>query len=470
MGGGLQGLFGVCVIEIVEDGHVRVPDDGKPFKFNPKQVVANRVLSSDARHVMLYGGSRSGKTFLILRALVVRALAKKSRHAVLRYRFNHLKSSVIYDTLPKMMGMCFPGVAEHCKLDKTDWFYQFHNGSEIWFGGLDDKERTEKILGQEYSTIFFNECSQIPWPSRNMAMTRLAQNTDLRLKAFYDCNPPSVAHWTYKVFIDKLDPDSRLALKDRNNYDSAIINPEDNRENLKDEYFNELEVLPDKMRRRFLLGQFQNADENALWTYDLLDRNRLVEGEIPDLQRIVIAVDPSGCSGPEDTRSDEVGIVVVGLATDGCAYVLEDLSGRLGPAAWGQAVVAAFDRHNADAVVAESNYGGAMVGEVIRSAQGERARRIPFREVKATRGKVVRAEPIAALYEQGKVKHAGYFEALEDQLCGMTLAGYVGSKSPDRADALIWGVSELFPAITARKEGPWVPPVVQRGYAHLKRR
>jgi predicted phage terminase large subunit-like protein len=440
------------------------------FKLNPKQEIANRLLGSPAHHVMLYGGSRSGKTFLIVRAIVVRALAKKSRHAILRYRFNHLKASVVYDTLPKVMDLCFPGVDDHCNLDKSDWFYTLPNGSEIWFGGLDDKERTEKILGQEYASIFLNECSQIPWASRNMAMTRLAQNTELRLKAYYDCNPPSEVHWTCRVFINKLDPETRVALRNPDNYAAMQLNPGDNRDNLSEDYLAELAALPDRMRRRFLLGQFSTSDENALWTFDLLDKQRVVEGEIPNLQRIVVAVDPSGCSGPEDTRSDEVGIVVVGLATDGCAYVLEDLSGRLGPAAWGQAVVAAFDRHNADAVVAESNYGGAMVGEVIRSAQGERARRIPFREVKATRGKVVRAEPIAALYEQGKVKHAGYFEALEDQLCGMTLAGYVGSKSPDRADALIWGVSELFPAITARKEGPWTPPVVQRGYAHLKRR
>jgi hypothetical protein len=454
VGGGLQGLFGLRVT----------------FKLHPKQEIANRLLGSAAHHVMLYGGSRSGKTFLIVRAMMYRALAHKSRHAILRYRFNHLKASIIYDTLPKVMELCFPGVADHCKLDKTDWFYLLPNGSEIWFGGLDDKERTEKILGQEYSSIFLNECSQIPWASRNIAMTRLAQNTELRLKAFYDCNPPSEVHWTCRLFINKLDPETRQAVRNPENYTAMQLNPGDNRDNLSEDYLAELASLPDRMRRRFLLGQFSTSDENALWTYDLLDRNRLVEGEIPNLQRIIIAVDPSGCAGPEDTRSDEVGIVVVGLAVDGCAYVLEDLSGRLGPADWGKAVVAAFDRHQADAVVAEANYGGAMVGEVIRSAQGERSRRIPFREVKATRGKIIRAEPISALYEQGKVKHAGYFEALEDQLCGMTLAGYVGSKSPDRADALIWGVSELFPAITARKEGPWTPPPVMRGYANLKRR
>lgn len=147
-------------------------------------------MGSAATHVMAYGGSRSGKTFGFVRGVLVRAFAHKSRHAMLRYRFNHIKASIIYDTLPKVMELCFPGVAEHCRLDKTDWFLTLPNGSEVWFGGLDDKERTEKILGQEYATIYLNECSQIPWASRNMAMTRLAQNTPLRLKAYYDCNPP----------------------------------------------------------------------------------------------------------------------------------------------------------------------------------------------------------------------------------------------------------------------------------------
>src|SRR5215213_6676566 len=119
---------------------------------------------------MLYGGSRSGKTFLIVRAIVTRALAHQSRHACLRYRFNHIKASIVYDTLPKVMALCFPGVAEHSRLDRSDWFYRLPNGSEIWFGGLDDKDRTEKILGQEYASLFLNECSQIPFNSRNMAL------------------------------------------------------------------------------------------------------------------------------------------------------------------------------------------------------------------------------------------------------------------------------------------------------------
>lgn len=420
------------------------------FKLTRRQQQVNQLLGSDARHVLLYGGSRSGKTFLILRALATRALAHTSRHAVLRFRFNHVKSSVIYDTLPKMMDLCFPGVAQHCQLDKSDWFYQFPNGSEIWFGGLDDKERTEKILGQEYASIFLNECSQIPWASRNMAITRLAQKTQLRLKMYYDCNPPSEGHWTYKLFVGKRHPDQAQPLRDPDNYASALVNPKDNLENIPPEYLEELEGLPERQRKRFLLGQFGSANEGALWTEELLDQCRFTTGELPQMQRVLIGVDPSGCAGPEDTRSDEVGIVVCGLGADGHGYVLEDLSGRFGPAQWGNIVGEAFDRHSADAVVGEVNFGGAMVEQVIRAARPS----TPFRAVTASRGKVVRAEPVSALFEQKKILVAGYFPQLEEQLCGMTTAGYVGGKSPDRADAMVWALSSLFPALAKKDPLP----------------
>jgi phage terminase large subunit-like protein len=445
------------------------------IRLTPKQERANELLGSSAAHCMLYGGSRSGKTFVLTRALITRALAYKSRHAMLRYRFNHIKASIVYDTLPKVMDLCFPGVADHCKLDKTDWFYSLPNGSEIWFGGLDDKERTEKILGQEYATVYLNECSQIPWASRNMAMTRLAQNTPLRLKAYYDCNPPGMAHWTYKLFMERRDPDRRTPVNNPENYGSLIMNPKDNEANLPASYLEELGNMSESMRRRFLLGQFADMSESSLWTLELLDQQRIVDGKIPDMVRIVVAVDPSGAAGEEDIRSDEIGMVVVGLGKNGRGYILEDLSGRMAPAQWGMAAVSAFDRWEADCIVAEENFGGAMVQEVIRSASTNPERKtggtVPYRAVKASRGKIARAEPIAALFEQQKVSLVGYFPEMEDQFCAMTTAGYIGSRSPDRADAAIWGLASLFPAMTKQSVANGNrAPVVNLGHAKLKGR
>lgn len=446
------------------------------IRLTRKQELANEMLGGASTHNMLYGGSRSGKTFLLTRALLTRAFGvPKSRHVMLRYRFNHIKASIIYDTLPKVMDLCFPGVAAHCHLDKTDWFLKLPNGSEVWFGGLDDKERTEKILGQEYATIYLNECSQIPWASRNMAMTRLAQNTALRLKAYYDCNPPGMAHWTYRLFMEKRDPDRRTPVKNPENYASIIMNPKDNEANLPSSYIEELQNMSEAMRRRFLLGQFADTSDSALWTLELLDQQRIVDGETPEMVRIVVAVDPSGASGDEDTRSDEIGIVVVGLGKDGRGYILEDVSGRMGPSLWGKAAVSAFDRWEADAIVAEENFGGAMVQEVIRGASSNPDRKVggtvPYRGVRASRGKIARAEPIAALFEQQKVSLIGYFPDLEDQLCAMTTAGYIGSRSPDRADAAIWGLASLFPAMTRRDDTLSVrSPSVNRGHSSMKRR
>jgi phage terminase large subunit-like protein len=258
---------------------------------------------------------------------------------------------------------------------------------------------------------------------------------------YYDLNPPSTAHWAYRLFHLKQDPDTRQPIADPDRYAFHRLNPRDNAANLSEEYFAELEALSGRMRKRFLLGEYGEAAPGALWTEELLDGCRVTER--PDMQRIIIGVDPSGASD-DDPDADEIGILVVGLGVDGKAYVLEDCTVRTGPAGWARIVATAFDRHGADRVVAERNYGGDMVLATLRTA----APRMPVSLVTASRGKAVRAEPIAALYEQGRVCHIGRFGRLEDELCAMTTSGYVGSGSPNRADALVWALTELFPRVT----------------------
>jgi predicted phage terminase large subunit-like protein len=425
------------------------------FSLTAKQDEAMTVLGSDARHILLEGGSRSGKTFITLRVIALRALAApKSRHAVLRFRFNHVKASVVHDTFPKMMQLCFPGVPY--RLDKTDWFAEFPNKSQIWFGGLDDKERTEKILGQEYASLFLNEISQIPFGSRNLALTRLAQlctyqkhgqEYPLRLKAYYDCNPPSKAHWAYKLFHEKKDPETNKPVPNGHEYSFLRLNPTDNRDNLPAEYLQTLESLPVRLRKRFLEGEYAEVAPGALWTDELIDQQRF--DEVPDMLRVVVAVDPSGSGDDDNAGNDEIGIIVAGLGVDGRAYVLEDLTMKAGPAVWGNMVATAYDRHQADRVVAETNFGGEMVKFVVQSAKPG----IPFKKLTASRGKAVRAEPISALTEQGKIRFNGTFPELEEELCAFTTTGYMGQRSPNRADAFVWAMSELFPGM-AKKEQP----------------
>jgi phage terminase large subunit-like protein len=155
------------------------------------------------------------------------------------------------------------------------------------------------------------------------------------------------------------------------------------------------------------------------------------------MQRIVVAVDPSGTRG--DGGGDDIGIVVAGKGVDGHAYVLEDGTCQMSPEGWGRRSVDLYHRWSADRIVGERNYGGDMVRFTVATADRSAA----FKEVVASRGKAVRAEPISALYEQGKVHHVGIFADLEDQMCNFTASGYIGEGSPDRADALVWALTEL---------------------------
>lgn len=429
-------------------------------RLTPKQVEANRLLGSPATNIMLRGGSRSGKTFLLCRAITQRGLnAPGSRHAIFRFRFNHAKTSIWADTLPKVLKLCFPGVP--ARFDKTDFFVELPNESQIWIAGLDDKDRVEKILGSEYATLYFNESSQIPWSSVETAMSRLAQNvalapeiaaatgrTHLPLKAYFDCNPPSKLHWSYELFKAKRKPGTKEAVSDPADYVEMQINPDDNRENLPEKYFDVLDAMSAAKRLRFRAGEWATEVNGALWSLEDrraedgrvmpgLDATRVTPDQLPQMQRVVVAVDPSGTKG--DGGGDDIGIVVAGKGVDGRAYVLADRTCQLSPDGWGRQAVKAYHEFEADRVVGESNFGGDMVRFVVQTAD----RLVAYSDVKASRGKVVRAEPVSALYEQGLVSHVGDFPDLEDQMCNFTQAGFVGEGSPDRADALVWALTEL---------------------------
>lgn len=436
------------------------------FALTERQAEAQEILNGIATHVMLAGGSRSGKTFQIIRKQIQRRLkAPGSRGAVLRFRTGHVRQSIVLDTFPTVMSKCFPGV--EYELNKSDLYATFPGGSEMWFSGLDDKLRVEKILGKEYADIFLNECSQIPYESRNFAVTRLAQKVtdratglDLVLKMYYDENPPDKGHWTYRMFKLLQDPDSKQPL-DRNEFAFFQINPGHNIANLSASYIKTLEALPERFRKRFLYGDFRDAAPNALFRDEWFETWRNIDDELPDMLRIVVAVDPSGADDDDNIENDEIGIVVCGLGIDGNGYVLEDLTCKAGPGIWGKVATDAYKRWQADRIVAEMNFGGAMVKYVIRSHNPT----VPFRPVTASRGKVVRAEPVSSLVELGRVRMAGIFREMEDELCAFTTHGYMGENSPNRADAMVWAFADLFPELT-KPETPKPEPkpqIIRRG-------
>lgn len=189
-----------------------------------------------------------------------------------------------------------------------------------------------------------------------------------------------------------------------------------------------------RLGRQELLAEILEDAEGALWQQARIDELRVKEA--PALARVVVAVDPATTSGK---GADETGIVVAGVAANGHGYVLEDLSMRGTPHAWGSRAVMAYHSHRADRLVAETNNGGEMVELTIRTIDPQ----VSYRAVTASRGKVTRAEPVAALYEQGKVHHVGSFPELEDQMCQWT----PGESSPDRLDALVWALTEVMPGL-----------------------
>lgn len=188
-----------------------------------------------------------------------------------------------------------------------------------------------------------------------------------------------------------------------------------------------------RLGRQELYAEVLDDNEGALWSYSRIEQARITKAELPEMRRIVVAIDPAVTSGED---SDETGIVVAGLGVDDRYYVLEDKSGRMTPDGWGRAAVDCYYLNQADRIVAEVNNGGDLVERLIRTIDNG----VPYTPVNASRGKLVRAEPIAALYEQGRVSHVGMFAELEDQMCSFS----AGSKtSPDRLDALVWALTEL---------------------------
>jgi phage terminase large subunit-like protein len=393
---------------------------------------AINLFTSGATKFLLYGGSRSGKSFIIIFAIIVIACKfPGSRHLICRFRFNHVKNSIWLDTLKKVLKTCFPLIKPHW--NNQDYYITLPNGSEIWIGGLDDKDRSEKILGMEFLTIFVNEASQISYESYTTLLTRLAQKIEgARNFLFIDENPPSKKHWTYKVFVQNVEPENNVSLSHVDQYGALKMNPADNLENISEEYMNLLDSLPERKKKRFLRGEFGDDNEGALWTEELIASGRVYDA--PTLKRIVIALDPAVTS--KDT-SDEFGIVVAGEGLDGHLYVLEDATDSYTPSEWPMKVKELFSKHKADRVVAEVNNGGDLVETVLRMA----CPNIPYSSVHATRDKLTRAEPVAALYELGKAHHVGHLANLELEMTSWEAKK--GEKSPNGIDALVWAAFEL---------------------------
>lgn len=245
-----------------------------PYKPTKKQGKAWRLLREGPRHVMLVGGSRSGKTTVIDEEIICRALQYPgSRHLIARLRFAHIKPSIWMDTIPKIFEM--EGLRQtdgDFNMNQSDHYVKFPNGSEIWIDGLDDKERRERILGREYASIHLNEISQIAYDTTLLLKTRLAQNIKgCRNKIYYDLNPVGRMHWAYQLFVQGKDPKTGQPIDDPNDYAYMVINPIDNQENLDSTYLKDLQSLPEHQRKRFWSGEWGDPEGIIFTNWQVID-------------------------------------------------------------------------------------------------------------------------------------------------------------------------------------------------------
>lgn len=223
------------------------------------------------RHTLLYGGSRSGKTYLIVLCIVIRALYYPgSRHLIYRLRLKDAIQSIWLETLPKVIAS-FRGLGGIVKANETRHVMEFPNGSEIWVAGVDDARSEDSVLGKEYATIYPNEASQIPYLTAWKVRTRLAQKVPGCVnREFVDLNPTTRAHWTAKEFVYHIDPahstpGDRKPIDDPESYTWYQLNPSGNVENLDAEYLRSLANAPESMRRRFYEGEY--SDDNSLLVF-----------------------------------------------------------------------------------------------------------------------------------------------------------------------------------------------------------
>lgn len=282
----------------------------------------------------------------------------------------------------------------------------------------------DQLRGPEFDTAWVDELAKYRYARQLWDMLQFTMRSGDDPRVMVTTTPRPIP------IIRELIKDDSTAVTRGSTFDNAGNLPASFLSKLRKDY------AGTRLGRQELNAEVLDDLPGALWTRAMFDDHRVKDA--PEMQRIVVAVDPSGSGGPEDA-GDAQGIVVAGLGMDGRAYVLADHSCKLSPDGWGRRAVKAYHQFKADRIVAERNYGGAMVKHVIHTVD----KTVSYKEVVASRGKVARAEPVAALYEQGRVSHVGGLPEVEDQCCLIGPDGYIGEGSPDRADALVWALTEL---------------------------
>jgi phage terminase large subunit-like protein len=392
----------------------------------------------DWRHCVITGGRGSGKSYGLGSSQCYQCNSKTTCGNTLYLRETLVSAhvSIIPEFWEKIELL---GLENNFVKTKKEIIHRF-NGSQIYFRGIKSaSKRAEANLKSVHnvSTVIIDEAQEVARDDFQRIDLSVRSVTEHN-RVILSLNPTDKEHWIYKDFFEApgVPEDFNGIVGDTCYIHTTYL---DNLANLPPDFLrmaNECKERDIEEYNNIWLGIWRGDTEGALWLADMINPYR-VQSIPADLERVVIAVDPA-VTGAKD--SDETGIVAVGrkrIKGDMHYFVLDDRSLRASPETWARAVVSAYNTYEADRVIAEVNNGGDLVETMIRAA----APRISFRAVRATRGKVLRAEPVAALYERGLVHHVGNFANLEYQMRNYN--GQEKSYSPDRLDALVWGLTAL---------------------------
>lgn len=383
------------------------------------------------RYKAAYGGRGSGKSHFFAEEIVDTAIRKKGLRVVcVREVQKSLKESakrLIEDKIT-LHGVwpLFGGKPRNDHIITP-------GGGVILFQGMQD-HTAESIKSLEgFDVAWVEEAQTLSDLSLEFLRPTIRKPGS---ELWFSWNPRSALDAVDQFFRGLQPPDN--AVIQRVNYDANPFFPPEL----------EAERLHDKSAKRdryahIWMGEYEPMAIGAIWDRQTIHANR--RRDLPDMKRIIVSIDPAVSA---ENGSDEHGIIAAGIGEDNRGYVLDDASMKGTPRQWADRAVATYDRWNADAIVVERNQGGDMVKHTLKSVRPD----LQVIEVVATRGKHVRAEPIAALYSVGRISHVGTFPQLEDQMCQMTAGGYEGNGSPDRCDALVWAITELMPSIVRKDD------------------
>jgi phage terminase large subunit-like protein len=379
-----------------------------------------QLLPDDKRVCLLLAGRRYGKTRTAAEWVRSRVERELARNIILvAPTHNDMLTDMLYGP-SGIVTISPPWNKPHFKT--TDNTLNWANGARAICLTAEEPERTR---GKEVDTVWCDEIAAWRYPETWELLQFCAGSQPMRFVVTTTPKPTDLVKHLLKT--------SDFIIRG---------NTFDNSANLSAEALQELKRKYDGTRigRQELYAELLEDVEGALWSHGTIDKARVSSCPV-ELRRIVVAVDPSGSA---KRTADEAGIVVAGIGHCSClgrsdthAFVLEDLTDRYSPRDMGEKAIGAYRKYKCDRLVAEDNFGGKIIEDLVRLIDPK----VAYRAVHATRGKLVRAEPVAALYEQGRVHHVGMFRELEDEMCGY--APLVSTESPGRLDAMVWALTDL---------------------------